>query len=363
MVEIDTSITSSSDFAARVQEAGGRVDFIFEDDRPFAQCHASSVVETNDGALQAVWFAGTKEKDPDVGIWHSFFREGAWTAPALLVKVNETAHWNPVIFRPTNGKKLYLFFKVGPEIPTWQSYWMISDDNGATWSEAVELVAGDAGGRGPVRCKPIVLSDGAWLAGASTELGKWLPFADRSEDKGLTWSRSADFALDDPNLKGRGAIQPTLWESEPGKVHALLRSQGGKIWRSDSEDYGRTWSPVREIDVPNNNSGIDVLQLSGNRLLMVYNPVDKNWGSRTPLDLALSVDNGETWTPIAHLEDDPIASSEFSYPAIVAGSDEVVITYTWNRQRVRAWQIPMSLVDSFFPAATDGGAESEAPTE
>jgi len=233
---------------------------------------------------------------------------------------------------------------------------MRSEDHGETWSEAEELVPGDAGGRGPVRCKPIVLSDGTWLAGASTEMGRWLPFADRSEDRGQTWERSEDFALDDEGLRGRGAIQPTLWESAPGHVHALLRSQGGKVWRSDSEDYGKTWSPVRETDLPNNNSGVDVAQLPGNRLLLVYNPVDRNWGTRTPLDLAASTDNGETWVPVAHLEDNPVASSEFSYPAIVVTDDGVAITYTWNRQRVRAWQIPMALADTFFAA---DGDESE----
>jgi len=353
LVEIDMSITSSAAFQAQVEGAGGRVDFIFEEDRPFAQCHASSVSSDAKGDLLAVWFGGTKEKDPDVGIWYSRFHEDAWNAPALLAKVNETAHWNPVIFRALDEDTIYVFFKVGPEIPTWQTYWMQSDDHGVTWSEPVELVPGDAGGRGPVRCKPIVLSDGAWLAGASTELGRWIPFADRSEDKGKTWTRSDNFALDDPALLGRGAIQPTLWESSPGQVHSLLRSQGGKVWRSDSADYGKTWGPVRETALPNNNSGVDVVQLSGNRLLLVYNPVSRNWGSRTPIDLALSTDNGETWTPVAHLEDNPDPKSEFSYPAIVLTEDGVVITYTWNRQRVRAWQLPMALVDRFFEASDE----------
>ncbi len=65
---------------------------------------------------------------------------------------------------------------------------MKSPDGERTWTEPVELVPGDEGGRGPVRAKPIRLSDGAWLAGASTELGSWRPFADRSEDRGEAWT-------------------------------------------------------------------------------------------------------------------------------------------------------------------------------
>src|SRR3546814_13002149 len=60
---------------------------------------------------------------------------------------------------------------------------------------------------------------------------------------------------------GEGVIQPALWESAPGKVHMLLRSSAGVICRSDSEDYGKTWSPVYKTDLPNPNSGIDATKL------------------------------------------------------------------------------------------------------
>jgi predicted neuraminidase len=250
-----------------------------------------------------------------------------------------------VLFRDADNV-VYLFFKVGPEIPTWQTYWMRSEDSGKTWSEAVELVAGDAGGRGPVRSKPITMSDGAWIAGASTELGDWLPFSDRSTDKGQTWERSANFAFDKAALPGKGAIQPTVWESAPGKVHALLRTTGGKLWRVDSEDGGRTWSDMYPTELPNNNSGADVLYLpEQERLLLIYNPVSGNWAARTPLDLAESRDNGKTWRTIVHLEDDADLRSEFSYPAIVRTAEGVAMTYTYQRERVRCWQVPMTALD------------------
>ena len=41
---------------------------------------------------------------------------------------------------------------------------------------------GDRGGRGPVKNKVIVLSDGTWLAGASLEPDAWDVFVDRSGD-------------------------------------------------------------------------------------------------------------------------------------------------------------------------------------
>lgn len=342
-------------FAERVLTAGGAVDFVFGDERPFPQCHASTIEQAADGTLVTAWFGGTREKHDDVGIWVSRHENGAWTPPAVAAKIPDARsgamapHWNPVLFRP-GGPILHMFFKVGPEISHWQQFWARSADAGRTWSEPVELVPGDEGGRGPVRSKPVVLSDGSWLAGASTEQGAWVPFADRSTDGGHTWTRSADFAMDLDALGVRGAIQPTVWESAPGHVHALMRSNGGVVLRADSTDYGVTWSPVVRTDLPNNNSGFDALRLPDGRVVLLYNPVEGNWAARTPLTLAVSHDNGETWRDFAHVEDDRTEGNEFSYPALIQTTEGVALSYTWNRQRIRAWHIPMALIDTLTAA-------------
>ncbi len=336
----DTGILAPDAFQKQVEAKGGRCDFLFGNDRPFKQCHASTVLDAGNGELLCAWFGGTQERNPDVAIWLSRFSNGAWSAPRSVAKISPMAHWNPVLFRDAEGT-VYLFFKVGKTEPVWKTYWQQSNDNGATWSAAVELVPGDTGGRGPVKNKPIILSNGTWLAGASTELHKDVPFADCSTDRGKTWTRSEDWVIDKKALWGSGAIQPTVWESPAGKVHALLRSNGGRIWRSDSEDFGKTWSPIRATELPNNNSGIDLLRLEDGRLLLVYNPIGKDEGARTPLDLAVSPDNGATWKPFAHLENDPDPETEYSYPAIVRTKSGIAISYTWRRERIRCWQIPL----------------------
>ncbi len=348
----DSTALSSAAFEKRVADAGGWADFVFGDERPFAECHASTVVQTKGGALLCACFGGTKEKDPDVSVWLSRFDGKAWAKPERAAKVKEMAHWNPVLFRDADDV-ISLFFKVGVDEVNWATYWMQSKDEGLTWLPRGELVKGDVGGWGPVKNKAITLADGAWLAPASLEVkeGKreiWTAFADRSVDGGTTWTRSADFAIEDPKdrrFRGPGAIQPTFWESAPGKVHALVRTGAGIVWRTDSEDGGLTWVPMYATDLPNNNSGVDALRLEDGRVLLVYNPVGKNWGARTPLDLAVSSDNGKTWQTIAHLEDDPNLQSEYSYPAIVRTDAGVAVSYTWKRERIRCWQIPMSALE------------------
>ncbi|MEO8473358.1 MAG: sialidase family protein [Chryseolinea sp.] len=311
-------------------------EHIFGDDRPFAQGHASTVVETNDHKYLVAWFGGTHEKHDDVGIWLSKGRPSKWSRPIEVAKIREDPHWNPVLFKTSSGE-IILYFKVGKVIDAWETWFITSSNNGESWSSPQELVKNDKGGRGPVRNKPIVLSNGSWIAGASNEKkGIWNAFVDRSEDQGLHWTASQYLRLDRRDIVGEGVIQPTLWESSPGNVHMLLRSSSGYICRSDSPDYGKTWSKIYKTSLPNPNSGIDVTKLSDGRLALVYNKDNKNWGERTPLSLAISADNGKTWPTQLDIENG-VKGDEFSYPAVISVSDTVIVTYTWKRQNIAIW--------------------------
>lgn len=305
--------------------------------RPFAQGHASTIVKGKGNTWLVAWFGGTHEKHPDVGIWLSKGDGTQWSAPVEVAKIREDAHWNPVLYKAPNGE-IILYFKVGATIDNWETWYMTSSDGGDTWSKAKELVAGDHGGRGPVRNKPIRLSNGVLIAGSSNEKNKvWNAFVDRSEDNGRTWKASPFLQLDRKEIAGEGIIQPTLWESSPGNVHMLLRSSCGYICRSDSKDYGKTWSKVYKTSLPNPNSGIDLVKLSDGKLALVYNPDNVNWGERNPLMLAVSSDNGVTWATKMDIETG-VKDDEFSYPAIVASGDTVSVTYTWKRQNIAYWQ-------------------------
>lgn len=306
---------------------------IFKDGEYFAEAHASSLVRLDNGEILASWFGGTKEGKDDVGIWLARkTNDNNWSQSVQVAKIRDDAHWNPVLF-VDNSKQVHLFFKVGKKIPTWETWLMSSTDGGHTWSEPVELVSGDRGGRGPVRNKPIILSNGDWIAGASTEEGAWIPFVDISKNNGQSWQRSADISFDTVEVKGKGMIQPTLWESTPGKVHMLLRTTSGFIYRSDSEDNGATWSKAYNIGLPNPNSGIDLVKMKNGNLALLYNPDSKDWGSRGELRLALSKDNGSTWKDVFTLENGN-PKDEYSYPAIISWDDNLGMTYTFNRKTI-----------------------------
>jgi predicted neuraminidase len=126
----------------------------------------------------------------------------------------------------------------------------------------------------------------------------------------------------------------------------LLRSSAGVICRSDSQDGGKTWSPVYKTSLPNPNSGIDVAQFSDGVLALAYNRDDENWGARAPISVALSLDNGRTWPRLLDVEKGR-EDDEFSYPAIISFGDTLAMTYTWQREKIAFWmgrrdQIPES---------------------
>src|SRR5438105_9110641 len=124
MIRIPFSVIALSLCLAAARAADPGIissEFIFEK-APFPSCHASTLVETKSG-LVAAWFGGKYEKHPGVGIWSSRRIDGKWTEP-VEVATGEQPNgerlpcWNPVLFRPKDGR-LLLFYKVGPSASKW----------------------------------------------------------------------------------------------------------------------------------------------------------------------------------------------------------------------------------------------------
>ena len=148
--------------AAAAEPGVVSAEFIY-DKVPCPQCHASTLAETKDG-LVAAWFGGTREGNPDVGIWLSLLEDGVWTAPVQVADGRQPGGqrdpcWNPVLFQPRKGP-LLLFYKVGPSPSRWWGMLRTSDDGGKTWSDARRLPDGILG---PIKNKPVQLADGTIL--------------------------------------------------------------------------------------------------------------------------------------------------------------------------------------------------------
>ena len=340
-------------------------------------CHASTIVELQNGDLLAAWFAGQYEGHPDVKIYTSRRKKGQteWSQPvvaangtfqpdtelARIAGIDSTDHgrkacYNPVLCQMPDGEVL-LFYKIGRFVQDWTGWLVRSTDNGQTWSEKQPLPEGFLG---PVKNKP-ELMDGYLLCPSSTEKGGWKIHFERYElDRkghfpdasdiaaratmiGPVEAEQAEKTYQQGTLSPIGCIQPSILRLTDGRLKVLCRSQNGRLATSYSSDEGRTWSPVSLTTLPNNNSGTDAISLlatssdpKDRRHVLVYNPNATQPGAhnapRTPLCVAISED-GEHWQLLATLEDGPI--SEYSYPAVVEGRDGTIhITYTWRRERI-----------------------------
>jgi predicted neuraminidase len=331
---VSLALTSAAAQAAAAPPPSGLAvsEFIFER-APFPSAHASTIVETTDGFV-AAWFGGTRERDPDVGIWVSRRDRAGWSTPVEVangVQPDGTRHpsWNPVLFQPTGGP-LVLFYKVGPSPDKWWGLVRTSTDSGRTWSPATKLPDGILG---PIRAKPVELGKGTILAGSSSEHDGWIVHMERyTGDWSLTslaaaasWARSAPI-----NTKTEfGAIQPTILVHSPATLQILCRTRQKVIAESWSQDGGRTWTALKATTLPNPSAGIDAVRLTDGRFLLVYNPTESG---RAKLDLAISPD-GKAWTRALVLED---SAGEYSYPAMIQTRDgKVHVTYTWQRERIK----------------------------
>lgn len=325
-------------------------------DKPTKECHASTIVETPTGLVVA-WFGGTREKDPDVGIWISRKIGDDWTEPVEVVNGVQSmnlryACWNPVLFQPEDGP-LMLFYKVGPDPRKWWGMLTTSEDGGESWSWPTKLGERFGIGHllGPVKNKPIQLADGTILCPSSSEVelndrdDLWRVHFEATRDFGKTWEVIGPInygvAFD--------AIQPSILTYANGDMQILCRSQQGVVSQSWSNDGGRSWGEMTATDLPNPSAGTDAVTLADGRQLLVYNHTVRGElhggiGTRAMLNVAISQD-GRDWKPVATLEKltqkapasaDRRHWGEFSYPAVIqAENGRVYISYTYNREGIK----------------------------
>ena len=346
----------------------------------FPECHSATITEVRNGDLIATYFGGTKERNPDVCIWTSRKPKGSnrWLEPVLVadgvfktgseeaklaglsgidstttaadkgpvldkkISKNISAYqrkacWNPVIYQAPNGE-LQLYFKIGSNVADWTGWIIRSKDGGKTWSSREPLQKDYLG---PVKNKPL-LNKGRLIAPTSIEKGGWRLYFEYSDDMGKTWKRS-DFVDAD---KGVSAIQPAIMILNDGRLAAVARTRSEHVGITYSADNGETWSKLKLIDTPNNNSGLDAVTLKDGRHVMICNDkpiphgIKNGKGVRTPLSLLIS-DDGENWKHWITLEDSPI--SQYSYPSIIQTSDgNIHCIYTWRRQRIKHVEIKIN---------------------
>ncbi|MDO6439891.1 sialidase family protein [Cyclobacterium sp. 1_MG-2023] len=209
----------------------------------------------------------------------------------------------------------------------------ISKDEAQTWSAPIPCITDDEGYFVLNNDRVIQLEDGTLMLSVAKHAGpgmEWSGGADvysySSTDNGQNWKRSAQV----PNPKGIVLQEPGLVELEDGSILMVIRTNAGVQCYSYSKDKGKTWSEVEESTLVSPVSPATIERIPGTGdLLAVWNnnlSDDPDIAKlRTPLNSAISKDEGKTWTNIKTLEDDP--DGWYCYIAMDFVGDEVLLGY------------------------------------
>lgn len=297
-------------------------------DPAYPGVHVASMAKAPNGDLLYSFYAGTAEGAKDVGTYLARMPVGEreWQAPQKVFDEPGKPDGNAVLW--ADGSTTYMFISTITGGLWKEAILRVirSTDDGRTWS-APEMVRKEWGYLFGNR--PFHMSNGEVVVPIYDEarwtVGWYIP-----EDEYRTW---VQYPVDSANwpTSPSGAIQPATVELEPGHLLTFMRTRDRAIFRTESFDYGRTWTQATSTGLPNPNSRIDLLKLANGKLVLAYNP---SVNGRSVLRLALSDDNGKTWSEGSDVESE--VGAEFSYPYLIQTGDGMIhLSYTHRRASMR----------------------------
>ena len=136
------------------------------------------------------------------------------------------------------------------------------------------------------------------------------------------------------------AEEPYWWVLPDGRLTALFRDnrQSGYLYRSFSEDNGRTWSRPLRTDFPDARSKFSGVQLADGRYVLVSNPHPKR---RDPLALSISED-GVVFTKMGYL----VGGRHVDYPHVIEHDGHVLVAFAGGKQTVEVLKIKLEDLDA-----------------
>lgn len=213
-----------------------------------------------------------------------------------------------------------------------------STDEGQSWSPPSQIIADKEVGYYVVNNDRLVqLTDGRLIFPTSQHnnpsMEKFSPHSTVhcyiSDDNAKTWRRGKG-SQDGSQADGKRTMlqEPGLVELADGRLMMWARTDGGSQFVSHSKDRGETWSNFEPSSLLSPVSPASIERLPKTKdLVVVWNDHSKIprelRGKRTPLSIALSKDDGETWQPSRTLYDLP--SGWYCYTAVEFVGDDILL--------------------------------------
>lgn len=231
------------------------------------------------------------------------------------------------LLRLKNGKIAFFYLKKNSTtdcIPMIR----ISSDEARTWSEPSPCITDKAGYFVLNNNRVIQLKNGRILmavnlydAPIESHVNKGSLYSYYSDDNGLSWKSGVEV----PNPDKVVTQEPGLIELKNGNIFMFIRTMSGVQYFSYSKDKGVSWSAVEPGNLKSPCSPASIARIpSTGDLLVVWNDngIDQK---RTPLNMAISKDEGKTWTHNKILEKDP--TGMYCYSAIHFTRKDVLLGY------------------------------------
>lgn len=156
-----------------------------------------------------------------------------------------------------------------------------------------------------------------------------------SDDDGYTWNESADkCSIPYHSCNNAGLQEPGLIELADGILWAWARTELGRQYEMFSYDNGEHWTAPQPSRFTSPNSPLSMKRDASGRIYAIWNPIPQYngreiaghfTGGRTPFVIAVSDDNGITFTEPVIFEDDEL--SGYCYCAIYFTEDKMLLSY------------------------------------
>jgi predicted neuraminidase len=301
--------------------------------------HGSTIAELPDGTIGVVWFHGEYEKSLDSrNVWSRLLPGGAeWTAPEVVYDDPGRSEGNAALWVGPDGTLYIYFVTIFGDPPVWDESKIRmtkSTDGGKTWAEAVFLREEYCW---MARHRPLRLSGGGLILPLYNECLAIPVFMYADAEDGPWVEQEWGDYLADYVAEHVTQIQPALIQRKNGDVVAYTRdgSSAHRVGMMVSKNDGRNWSKSEKTGLPNSGTSIDAVRLLDGQVMMVYN---NSPTERFPLAVALSTDEGQTFTYNRHInaECESPGACSYAYPSIAQSviDGTVWVSYTHNRETI-----------------------------
>ncbi len=307
-----------------------------------------SAIELKDGGLLLVWQEFRKGTGSDFAparLVAKSSKDGGrtWGAYRVLVAIapGDLNVLSPSLLRLRNGSILFVFLRRHPfakpgdlYTPT-SAFAMISRDEARTfaplatiWSQKRMHLCSNT--LKQISTGRIVLPSDRDHS-TKDNRDNWACGCVHSDNGGKTWTVSDNFV----DLPKRGGMEPHVEELKDRRLLMIMRTTLGAIYKSESNNAGKTWSKAESLGVESPESCPELLKdPSTGALVLIWNAAkhDPKWfshgGKRTPLSAAVSKDGGKTWSKPRHFETDP--GRAFSNPGALFTSQGTLFVNYWT---------------------------------